>query len=70
MKHGLQRAPSATEEELYRCLGERARTLLAHGFGDKVWNCWNEWRSGDAGAIRTRGGEDLVKGIALIRGEI
>ena len=71
MKNGLSTAPSEIEEALFGDLSLNNRAILAHGFGQNVYRCWNVW---DVPSLRhelqKRGQGDLEHGLALIRGEV
>ena len=71
MKHGLPKAPSRIERDLFDDLTDADRDVLAEGFGPNVHECWNIWTVREVeGELRTRGRGDLERGIELIRREL
>ena len=71
MKHGLPKAPSAIEQDLFDGLPDADREILAAGFGPNVHECWNLWHVRDVrNELLNRGQRDLEHGINLIRREL
>jgi hypothetical protein len=72
MKDGLSDNPTDSERELFKQLSERDRAALSNGFGDKISECWEQYRGGGrvAAALRQRGRRDLERGLQLIRKEV
>lgn len=71
MKHGLPKALSRIERDLFDDLTDADRDVLAEGFGSNVHECWNVWSVREVrNELRTRGRGDLERGIELIRREL
>ena len=71
MKHGLPEAPSQIERDLFDELPDSDREILAEGFGPNVYECWNLWHVREVrNELRTRGRDDIERGIELIRREL
>ena len=70
MKRGLPATLSAAEQPLFGGLSAADRAILSHGFGPKVYECWELWDVPARQELTIRGQGDLEYGIDLIRREV
>ena len=70
MKDGLSERPGSVEAALFCNLSEQDRAILSIGFGKNVFRSWCLWTVRAAVDLLRRGGDDLERGLNLIRQEV